>query len=650
MNIFRGEFILKNEYFIQISFAGSIGKSKPSKNTKTPEWNEQISFYWFYPSLCETLMIQIMSNECCSVKCVSSVEIHFSDILLKPDKNFPSLGPTYLHFYDMNNKNLYFGRILMQLETISNFQEGSDLTRKFQLNDIKSLSENDFWSMENFNIYLCILEVDCLSTKSSKIKIQFSCGEFISDEIELSTIQYPNSRLKFGKFDSTGRPFVLLKTRFPDFRLKLEMEMLLENFYKNLENKLSNFKIVQLKNREDLTEQRNFLLNIVLFIKENLENLKEKTFYKIFKQLTQWDQINMSSITNIFTDFLIQLQEYPLMLKKNDENLSENLKLINKDLIKIKKKIKSIYLTRYQDKWPDLIINIISENTVTGIFRKNSSSFYYSQNLDCTGPLCGQRHNIVFKPPSCNHSCKICGCLSGKADISCWIGTEQEIYDSIPDGWKIGQSVMEPLESTNFKCNLYIHQGKIRPGSDKNGLCDARIDGILGKFIGKTKTIPQSLSPIWNEAHYFNQFIGQGSSISYKSNPPLIMIDLFDVDTKMKSEDHIGIGYIQPIVKLLADKPELSLKHDPKEKIKNIFKSQKLVVNLDNDVESFPPLLKWISIAKNGTVLSEILISAELIEIEFNDFNIESVERIDDGIPMEIRPNMKQYRLVEFNY
>lgn len=50
------------------------------KNTKTPEWNEQFCFPGNFPSLCQTMTIQVMSNDILSSSCYALAEIHLDEI------------------------------------------------------------------------------------------------------------------------------------------------------------------------------------------------------------------------------------------------------------------------------------------------------------------------------------------------------------------------------------------------------------------------------------------------------------------------------------------------------------------------------------------------------------------------------------------
>lgn len=56
-----------------------------------------------------------MINECLGKKLLCEMEIHFDDMINYETNKYPTLGPTYLHFYQ--NKNDYLGRLLFVINT-----------------------------------------------------------------------------------------------------------------------------------------------------------------------------------------------------------------------------------------------------------------------------------------------------------------------------------------------------------------------------------------------------------------------------------------------------------------------------------------------------------------------------------------------------
>lgn len=119
--------------------------------------------------------------------------------------------------------------------------------------------------------------------------------------------------------------------------------------------------------------------------------------------------------------------------------------------------------------------------------------------------------------------------------MSVWIGTKTENANAFPDDCL---ETEKGHVSSIFKCNVYIHQAKIRPGSDKSGLADARITATLNDTQGSTATITNSLSPLWNEVITFNCIKLVGSPQSYHHQPAIIFLDIYDCDGKKVSKKH----------------------------------------------------------------------------------------------------------------
>ncbi len=121
--------------------------------------------------------------------------------------------------------------------------------------------------------------------------------------------------------------------------------------------------------------------------------------------------------------------------------------------------------------------------------------------------------------------------------MSVWIGTNQDKAGALPDDCVESENgCISSTANTLIKCNVYIHQAKIRPGADKSGMADARITVTLNGTQGSTAIVYNSLSPLWNEVITFNCIKLVGSVQSYVYEPAIILLDVYDVDGKKVSE------------------------------------------------------------------------------------------------------------------
>lgn len=55
-------------------------RTKNVRKTKAPEWNEQFCFPGNYPSLCQTINIQVVATDIMSSGCYAMAEIHLDEI------------------------------------------------------------------------------------------------------------------------------------------------------------------------------------------------------------------------------------------------------------------------------------------------------------------------------------------------------------------------------------------------------------------------------------------------------------------------------------------------------------------------------------------------------------------------------------------
>lgn len=136
-----------------------------------------------------------------------------------------------------------------------------------------------------------------------------------------------------------------------------------------------------------------------------------------------------------------------------------------------------------------------------------------------------------MKPINCSHTCTYCGCYAASANLSVWIGTNQDKVNALPDDCVEAENGhVAGAASALFKCNVYVHQAKIRPGADKSGLADVRITATLNDTQGFTAMINNTLSPLWNEVITFNCIKLAGSPLSYVQEPTIIFLDIHDLD------------------------------------------------------------------------------------------------------------------------
>lgn len=240
------------------------------------------------------------------------------------------------------------------------------------------------------------------------------------------------------------------------------------------------------------------------------------------------------------------------------------------------------------------------------------------------------------------------GCLSIVAEqdrISFNHAVSNEWILQEPHYWK------PIVPETHFKCRIFLHQAKIRPGNDRSGLCDPLVRIMICNQSADTPIVFETLSPIWNTVISFDRIILPGSFDIYLNNPPLLIVELYDTDIKT-AEEYLGCGHssVTVITSDWADSNQMHVSDNGGDQL-NL---RARFCQTTNSIERFqclkllsPPPLKWLPIIINGGVRAEVLISAEIVKILPAGKNIRT--RMDEGfnmtigIPSPIRPNMRNF-------
>lgn len=211
------------------------------------------------------------------------------------------------------------------------------------------------------------------------------------------------------------------------------------------------------------------------------------------------------------------------------------------------------------------------------------------------------------------------------ADVGIWFGSESESTDWMPNGCRrTPAGLFEIAIKSNFQCNLYVHQAKIRPIIGPNNVCNRKVFATLGWLQGTTNIANDPFAPVWNEVITFNNISLAGALTCFKLNPPKIALDLFDKNL------HIGFSTVRPSVKLIKYDADNSFTTNKINIIyeKTAISGERLANamvdfhengknNRLSDVSDtvFPKPLQWTTITKYGHFVGELLVSAELIQV-----------------------------------
>lgn len=181
-----------------------------------------------------------------------------------------------------------------------------------------------------------------------------------------------------------------------------------------------------------------------------------------------------------------------------------------------------------------------------------------------------------------------------------------------------------------------MYQARSLIGSDASGLSDPFARVIIGEFCKTTQVIDETLSPTWDELLVFDEVLIWGTREEIKTEPPTIIIEIFDQDKVGKSE-FIGRAIAKPHVKLAEEPYE-----EPK----------------------YPPSLEWYDIQRGTDHAGELLACFELLQLTTNSkdlpdlpspkessvLNLNQSAEVDTGpmlpVPKGIRPTLAKYRYV----
>ncbi|MBN3325149.1 FR1L4 protein, partial [Atractosteus spatula] len=181
-------------------------------------------------------------------------------------------------------------------------------------------------------------------------------------------------------------------------------------------------------------------------------------------------------------------------------------------------------------------------------------------------------------------------------------------------------------DSRYFQLRAHLYQARGILAADDNGLSDPFAKVVFSTQCQVTRVLEETLSPTWNELLLFDPILMEGSKEDLRSDPPVIIISIYDYD-KFGSPESIGRAF--------AD-PELKFTEEPYKK----------------------PSLQFFDISKGKAQAGELLAAFELIELDYSGFGEPSLPADVDPrepeylpeerhyiIPQGVRPVLKKFRI-----
>lgn len=346
-------------------------------------------------------------------------------------------------------------------------------------------------------------------------------------------------------------------------------------------------------------------------------------------------------------------------LQSNLSNSSANYKrdtltkVFNEIVMRVNE-IDQFLETRIQDMWPDIFLYLIMGSKPVAICKLNAVDFTHSQSSGFAGIYSRMRRTMAFKSINCTHTCQKCGCLFANLEGWIWIGLESERSEVLNHvGWMSTEEFYyTPRDYTMYNCKVFIYQAKIRPGSDKGGLCDPKIRVTFIDCLSETSVIRETLSPVWNEVIKMKGICIPGTSDWFNHDPPIVAIEIFDEDAK-NSVDYIGCTLLKMLVGSKRKKNEDPGRMEDETQItprvthkslRDVIASKMSSEKLKDLKKIFPPSLQWISLVTNGVSNAELLVSAEILEVGVRKSDDPPVVSVVPGLPTELVPTCKRHK------
>lgn len=157
--------------------------------------------------------------------------------------NKPSFGPSNIYFYDGALKNLFYGKVLLSIET-EEIDENFVATLPKKQDILMPLNTSEYWNEEIFRVNMILVGADALNVEHSGLKLSLACENVFSNSVNLSLKSYGgNLKAKFGHFESNERPVLSLSIKLPDHRLKYQVTNILEILVHDMVRRLIHTKI-----------------------------------------------------------------------------------------------------------------------------------------------------------------------------------------------------------------------------------------------------------------------------------------------------------------------------------------------------------------------------------------------------------------------
>uniref|UniRef100_A0A674K2Y2 C2 domain-containing protein n=1 Tax=Terrapene triunguis TaxID=2587831 RepID=A0A674K2Y2_9SAUR len=309
-------------------------------------------------------------------------------------------------------------------------------------------------------------------------------------------------------------------------------------------------------------------------------------------------------------------------------NVKEKVNDAKRILGKLRSLAKEVRCALPQCTLPDVLLWMFSNNKRVAYTRIPAQNVLYSVVEEEKGKDCAKIQTVFLKVPGSRT-----GEIFAKLEIYMWLGVTKYVKNStteLPEEFKPQPSdfCFFLPDFSYFQLRAHLYQARGILPADDNGLSDPFARVVFSTQCQTTRTLEETLSPLWNELLLYDQLIIDGRREDLKTETPVVVINIFD-HNKFGSPEFLGRAFATPQVKLV-DEPYCK------------------------------PALQFFDIYKGARAAGELIATFELIELDYSGYLEPSVPKdvepkepdfLEDPhsgrfiIPEGIRPILKEFRI-----
>ncbi|XP_048878815.1 fer-1-like protein 4 [Brienomyrus brachyistius] len=270
-----------------------------------------------------------------------------------------------------------------------------------------------------------------------------------------------------------------------------------------------------------------------------------------------------------------------------------------------------------QSTLPDVFLWMMSGGKRVAFARIPSHTILFSLVEEEKGKDCGKITTIYMKTPGAP-----IGEIFAKLEVYFWLGVTKYAKNnisSLPAEFRpvceeaLSSMTIPPNmpptkllceDSRYFQLRAHIYQARGILAADDNGLSDPFAKVVFSTQCQVTRIMEETLSPTWCELLQFEQILIEGSKEELRTDPPIVVISLFDYD-KIGSAEPLGRAFAEPEIKFVEE----------------AYKK---------------PALQFFDITMGKVPAGELLAAFELIELDYAHFG-------EPSLPVDVDPREPAY-------